>query len=601
MMKHKILGTITLTTLLAGVAMAAPISIINHSFEDDAGVDGELGSGVVTGWTESGRTIGWLNVSNEFYTSPDVIDTNSSGGTLGDMDGKQVLFIFSNSVRSVTQTLSNSIVVGKQYKLTVAVGDRDTGSSQGFAGYDLRLLAGGVEVATESSTVSPANGTFTDVELVYTAQEGDSGILQIYIGTVDASSSNALEVDNVRLTEADPTGTGSIELSSLINRQIVQRDWTDQASLPLSGSLLGDGTEIQARVVAINGNGTDTDWVTIDASPAETDYSGTLDVEAGWYQLELRLLDGSNVLDEVGVDHIGVGDIYIVCGQSNSANFGEGRPSAADDRVSYFGLPSGSWQHAEDAPENPSAFPGRNGSPWPALGDLLAASEDVPIGFVSLGDGSSSVESWMPDSDDNYPNLQTAVQSFGVNGFKAVLWHQGEHDADPSVDTSTAVYAARLEAVIDASRVDAGWDVPWGVAEVSYPYDDLDVPAAQRQVAADDSLVFAGATTDTLGIEYRDGAHFTADGLVAHANLWFDAINDVFPDLEISGLSLSGDVGTLSFLAPLGGHYQVEKSINLLSSDWVEVADIEVLSETPYEVEVSTTEDSSFFRVIRVQ
>ena len=601
-MKNKTLLKIFLGILLAGSAYATPVSITNHSFENPVLADGGIDQGVIAGWTKSGGATGLLNVSSSFYTSDDGIDTNPSGGAVGDMDGKQVFFFASNGSRNITQTLGNSIVTGKQYTLIVAVGDRDTGSRQGFAGYDIRLLAGGNVVASKAEIVSPANGTFTDVSLVYVAQAGDSGVLSLYIGTADAGAGNALEVDNVRLTETEPTVTGSITLSSLTDRQIVQRDWSNQGTLTLSGSFSGGGAEVQARAIPINGNGTATDWTTIIASPSEPNYSGTLDVAGGWYQLEARLIDGSEVLDSVVVPRVGVGDIYIVCGQSNSANFGEGRPSADDDRVSYMGLPSKTWEHADDAPENPSEFLGRNGSPWPALGDLLAAKEDVPIGFVSIGDGSSSVESWVPTSNDNYPNLKTAVQSFGVNGFKAILWHQGEHDANPNEDTSKAVYKSRLQAVITASRADAGWDMPWGVAQVSYPYDDADVPTAQQEVADDDLLVFVGAKTDTLGDEFRDdgGPHFSAEGLVEHAKLWLGAITTGFPDMKILEFSVDGDNGTVSFTGPLGGHYQIEESMSLIDPDWEEVADVAVLSVTPFAVDVATTDDSSFFRVSRV-
>ncbi len=84
-------------------------------------------------------------------------------------------------------------------------------------------------------------------------------------------------------------------------------------------------------------------------------FSSTLDLAAGWYQLSVRLLDGRRVLASYDIDHIGVGDIYITAGQSNSANFGDGRPFAEDERVSYLGLADGNWTHAVDPPTTPPA------------------------------------------------------------------------------------------------------------------------------------------------------------------------------------------------------------------------------------------------------
>ena len=160
----------------------------------------------------------------------------------------------------------------------------------------------------------------------------------------------------------------------------------------------------------------------------------------------------------------------------------------------------------------------------------------------------------------------------------------------------------RLETVIAASRVDAGWDVPWGVAQVSYPSTNPDVPAAQLQVIANDPYVFAGANTDTLGAAYRNGAHFTVAGLVEHATLWFSALTNAFPDVEITGLSFAGNGASLSFAGPRGDRYQVEMTDDLTASNsWQTVTNIDSLGESPFTVELSTTNDTSFYRVKRTR
>jgi len=102
-----------------------------------------------------------------------------------------------------------------------------------------------------------------------------------------------------------------------------------------------------------------------------------------------------------------------------------------------------------------------------------------------------------------------------------VLWHQGESDA-----------AARLEAVIAQSRIDAGFDVPWGVAIASYRPGvggDPDVTGGQYLVIANDPLVFLGAMTDDMIVPYRDGVgytgiHFNEAGLREHGYRWADAV-----------------------------------------------------------------------------
>jgi hypothetical protein len=442
-------GMVTVDNVRLSASAPSPV-ITNFSFElPVTSSDGAMSTNEIEGWVKSGgATIGVFNPSTNYYTNSAVTDTNS--GVLGTMDSKSALFFSTSTNDYVTQTLATDIVVSNTYTLTVAVGDRDAGGRPGFAGYDIQLLAGGLAVATNASAMSPGDGTFTDVKLVYTAQVGDAGLLGIRIGPSNAGSGKALDVDNVRLISSseDPAVDPLIAIDSLQDRQIVQRDLTGHAVLSLSGTLWNAvGTEVQARAIAIDGNGTDTGWVSIDSEPDEGAYAGTLEVAEGWYQVEVRLMDGAEVVLTDLIEHVGVGDIFITCGQSNSANFGTGTPSAADDRVSYMGLLTGTWVHADDPPENPSAYPGTDGSPWPKLGDLLSANDDVPIGFVSIGDGGSSVEEWTPDQSDNYPNLQTAVQSFGTNGFRAVLWHQGERDAY-TLNTAQTNYVTSLETII---------------------------------------------------------------------------------------------------------------------------------------------------------
>lgn len=577
-------------------AVTNVITVTNSGFDLPAVLaDGAVDVGVVDAWTESGGSIGVFNPSTSFYRNTDITDSSGSGGILGDMDSPAALFFASDTDQTIIQTLTESIIVGETYALTVAIGDRDAGDRAGFAGYEISLLVDGVAVATRSSDVSPADGAFTDVVLVYTAQPGDSGVLGIRIGTSNAGAGKALDVDHVRLIYSDPP---FIRIDTPQDRQIAQRDSAGQAQLSIDGTIWGAvGTEVQVRALAINGNGTDVDWVTLDAAPTDDAFTGgdPLTLDAGWYQLEVRLLDGATVLLEGVREHCGVGDIFITAGQSNSANFGQGTPSAADDRVSYLGLTNELWIHADDPGPNPSGFAGTGGSPWPKLGDLLAAAHDVPIGFVQIGYGGSSVLSWTPAENDHYLNLKDAVETLGVNGFKAILWHQGERDAA----TSAALYAERLETVIAASRVDAGWQVPWGVALVSYT--NVINPSTiegQQLVIDGDPDVFAGAATDTLvGLPYRTGVHFLAAGLTAHAELWYDAINAFFPGLTVADFSLSGTTTTVSFTGLIGEAYAVEMRESLTVGDWLPAVNVASLRESPFSVDVNSPSDAAFFRV----
>ncbi|MDF7797965.1 sialate O-acetylesterase [Pontiellaceae bacterium B1224] len=515
----------------------------------------------------------------------------------GDFLGIQAADTSSTGVYN-TITFSN-LTAGAPYDVTVW--------SQAVNGGDFRVNGGAVQVLVGTVQDAGVNGavshTFTNV-----TADG-TGSIEVDWGHITSApegnlwtSITAISIEGYMGAESQPEPV--LAISSLQDRQIIQRDLAGQAVLPIEGTFSGDGTEVQARLTALDGNGTDTEWITMDAAPADGTYAGTLDVTEGWYQLEVRLLDGSDVVDTVVIEHIGVGDIYITCGQSNAANFGGGSSEAEDDRVSYMGIPSTHWKHAEDLPENPSANSGSRGAPWPFLGDMLSASENVPVGFIVIADGGSEVYEWTVAANDNYPNLKTAVQALGINGFRAVLWHQGERDNKR--DTSTADYVMRLESVIAQSRMDAGWNIPWLVAQASY-VDlgfDQNIIDAQLDVIANNLHVFAGPDTDELvgndpdtGEAYRhDDVHFSVSGLMTHAELWFESLEKAFPELETTGFSVSNQVVSLVFSGLIGEAYQLEATESLADPDWQAVTNIESVSVSPLAVDVASTNGIAFYR-----
>src|SRR4051812_4852850 len=70
-----------------------------------------------------------------------------------------------------------------------------------------------------------------------------------------------------------------------------------------------------------------------------------------------------------------------------------------------------------------------------------------------------------------YAMLVARMKSVGVQGFRAVLWHQGESDANQNDATRTLpgkLYREYLQNIIHESRRAIGWDAPWFVAQASY-------------------------------------------------------------------------------------------------------------------------------------
>lgn len=345
-------------------------------------------------------------------------------------------------------------------------------------------------------------------------------------------------VDGTVYYEVDINGhaTGSspaeISVSSPGNRQLVQRNSENKASIAIQGSYLNAPESIEARAVVMVGpsnSGATTAWQTIDPAPAGGNFSGTLtDVAAGgWYQLEVRPVTGGAPGTTAIIQKVGVGDIYVTAGQSNSANHGNPTLVPASDRVVSLSAYGGSnWRHGYDP--QPLAT-GAGGSVWSRLGDLLVAAENIPVGFVAVGVGGSALSAWQPGTGNYNSRLKAAVQSFPANGFRACLWHQGESDAINNVTASA--HANQLAAMITQSRIDAGWVIPWYIAEAAFhPNTNLGqeepVVAGQRLAVTNDSNVFLGPSTDEFHLEnsaggkLTDAVHFNASGLLDHATQW---------------------------------------------------------------------------------
>lgn len=237
--------------------------------------------------------------------------------------------------------------------------------------------------------------------------------------------------------------------------------------------------------------------------------------QGGWYSLMVRGRE---------LARFGVGDVFVVAGQSNAAGHGDGFIADRSGMVSVRTV-SGRWKLAQDGEEMPAGM--SVGSPWITMGELLALTEGVPVGIINVAVGGTSTEQWRPDAADNslYRGLKEALTERRV---RAVLWHQGESDCVGEIPTQRTF--ENMQAMITQSRVDAGYHVPWYVALATYvngiTAEKMEPTRSAQKAIHLHALAMPGPDTDTFvpPSMRHDGTHFGEVGLKVHGILWFMAL-----------------------------------------------------------------------------
>lgn len=327
----------------------------------------------------------------------------------------------------------------------------------------------------------------------------------------------------------------SLQIMSPLDYQVFQRRTPSQGVIRVAGTTTHNADTIDARLLQLS-SAASGGYITIAVDPVTRGFYGELESPAGgWYQMEVRARSGETVLEKLVIPHVGVGEVFLGAGQSNSTNSGgEGLLKLQSEYVSTF---SGfDWRLAND-PQPGVHDSSTGGSFWPAFGDLMYDRYHVPIGLAVTGHGGTSIRQWQVGGE-LFHWFMTRTLQFGPSGFRAVLWHQGESD----VDMLSEQYALGLAQIIRDSRRMAGWNIPWFVARVSYHSPDhplFDTTRNAQKMLWDAGVAFEGPDSDQLGGDNRDGLgrgiHFSSKGLREHGRLWAEKISVYLDKILQSG------------------------------------------------------------------
>ncbi|MBC8151841.1 MAG: T9SS type A sorting domain-containing protein [Bacteroidetes bacterium] len=356
------------------------------------------------------------------------------------------------------------------------------------------------------------------------------------------------------------TGGNPLRITYPQSRAVFQRNNDNTSTIYVSGSLYQPADSIQARLSRETpGQGTPTEWTTIQRNPVGGIFQGAVRGTGGWYQLEVRAFSGGVILGGDVMRRVGIGEVFIITGQSNAQGFQEyGAVGATDDRVNCVSYDNITASALGDPPA--PAFQqltatstvgprGQSAWCWGVLGDLIAKQFQVPVLFINTAWSGTTSRNWVESSNGQqtvywfnnavalptgmpYSNLVVALRYYcSLQGLRAVLWQQGENDNYP-VNVPRAEYRNNMQYLINKTRSDTRRYPAWILARTSYNdgRTSADIVGAQTDVINTfNNNVYQGPSTDTIQVPRAyDSVHFGDDGLKRLAQSWYASMNAVF-------------------------------------------------------------------------
>ena len=361
-----------------------------------------------------------------------------------------------------------------------------------------------------------------------------------------------------------------IKLTSPQNRAVYQRNGSGFSAVTVAGSYDKQVDKIEVRLVPVQaGQGTDTDyqdWKTIKNLPLNGNFSFTMTIKQGWYRLEVRgSLNGAIIGDVATVDRVGVGEVFIIAGQSNAEGVEAVSGVLVDnDRVNCLStinnVNNGGIDYISLSPfsqlltDSKIAPRGKNAWCWGRLGELLVNRLKVPIMFFNVALNGTTSTAWAQTANGNftpnpyiggvyggklpYQNMSDVLKYFVPQlGVRAVLWCQGEADNANNVSAfnkagDEQTYISNIKTVIDKTRSESGKNINWVVSLTSYNEGAVDpkiVRAQQTLIQQNtNNSVFQGPNTDVIQPIGRQANVHISTELPQLAIAWNNSLTDAF-------------------------------------------------------------------------
>lgn len=189
------------------------------------------------------------------------------------------------------------------------------------------------------------------------------------------------------------------------------------------------------------------------------------DVPAGGlYRLETCVMTESCVTLQWAfrgdvIHYFGVGDLYVIAGQSNSAGYGKDPVYDPPELGVHLFANSNCWKLAShplnDATNTMHEINRESGnsgnSPYLSFAKYLKRDLHYPIGLIQTALGGSPLSRWNPEEEgDLYQNMVDVVNLLHTR-VKGVLWYQGCSDTE---ELPAQSYFERFEKMVQYTRCD---------------------------------------------------------------------------------------------------------------------------------------------------
>lgn len=154
--------------------------------------------------------------------------------------------------------------------------------------------------------------------------------------------------------------------------------------------------------------------------------------------------------------HLGVGDLWVIAGQSNATGFGQTPASdTPDPRLKLFSL-GRTWRDATHPLSDGGNYPFTVVEEWcltgnsafVSFGNAVVREINCPVGLLQTAQGGAELASWADDGA-LYRNMLDVISAAGGR-VRGILWYQGCSDAADKHKAET--YLERFSAFVQSMR-----------------------------------------------------------------------------------------------------------------------------------------------------